>query len=233
MPSTRILLVRHAASVHAEQGVYGGPKGCKGLNDEGRTQAARLGAWLAATESTDASGEPQKLTVYSSILPRSIETATIVAKAVGVAEVVQDCGLCSFHLPDWADGMSWEDIRRSRSVSGGGVFLPFEQDGEAWAELVVRVSRSLTRIASAHVGGTTIVVAHSEVVEASLITLGSLPLHRSFDVRVSSASVTEWVTHDDPSAEWRVDESQWPPVRWALARMNDTAHLAPGGLPNS
>jgi 2,3-bisphosphoglycerate-dependent phosphoglycerate mutase len=69
-------------------------------------------------------------------------------------------------------------------------------------------------------------VTHAEVVEASLITFGSLPLHRAFDVAVAPASVTEWATDDDPSAEWPVQVSPWPSVRWTLVRLNDAAHLA-------
>ena len=75
------------------------------------------------------------------------------------------------------------------------------------------------------------VVAHAEVVEASLITFGSLPVYRNFDVQVAATSVTEWVTTDDPSAAWPVRVSPWPPVRWTLVRLNDAAHLAATGRP--
>jgi hypothetical protein len=43
---------------------------------------------------------------------------------------------------------------------------------------------------------------------------------------VRPASITEWMTEDDPSAEWPVETSPWPTVRWTLLRLNDTAHLA-------
>jgi probable phosphoglycerate mutase len=96
---------------------------------------------------------------------------------------------------------------------------------------VLRVSKALTTIAARNAGATAIVVAHAEVMEASLITFGSLPVYRNFDVRVAAASVTEWVTTDDPSAAWPVQVSPWPPVRWTLARLNDAAHLAATGRP--
>ena len=47
--------------------------------------------------------------------------------------------------------------------------------------------------------------------------LGMLPPYRSFDLIVSPASITEWITNDDPT--------QWPPARWALTRFNAVAVL--------
>jgi probable phosphoglycerate mutase len=217
MAVTRILLVRHGDSVHKAEGVYGGPRGCRGLTDTGRAQAEALGPRLA---------QAGPVTLWCSTIPRAIETAGILAATLGVSGVEQDCGLCSYHLPDWADGLTWDEIRAGHSVPGGGVYHPFERDGEAWADLVVRVSKALTGIAARSVGATAIVVAHAEVVEASLIAFGSLPLYRNFDIKVGPTSITEWTTEDDPSAEWPVETSPWPSVRWTLARLNDTAHLA-------
>jgi probable phosphoglycerate mutase len=219
MSATRILLVRHGDSVHKADGVFGGPRGCRGLTAAGRDQSRALAARARAARLRPAQ-------VVSSTNPRAIETAAILTEALGVPAAEQDCGLCSYHLPDWADGLKWDEIRARNSVPGGGVFHPFERDGEAWAGLVLRVSRSLTSLAARNTGETTIVVAHAEVVEASLITFGSLPIYRNFDIKVSPTAITEWVTEDDPSAEWQVEQSPWPSVRWTLVRLNDAAHLA-------
>lgn len=226
MSATRILLVRHGDSVHKAEGVYGGPTGCRGLTGTGRAQAKALGARLASIENVTGPAS-----VHSSTIPRAIETAGVLAEALGVSAVQQDCGLCSFHLPDWADGMTWDEIRARHSVPGGGVYHPFERDGEAWADLVVRVSKALTTIAARNAGATAIVVTHAEVVETSLITFGSLPIYRDFDITVAATSITEWVTNDDPSADRPVQVSPWPPVRWTLVRLNDAAHLAATGRP--
>jgi hypothetical protein len=37
-------------------------------------------------------------------------------------------------------------------------------------------------------------------------------VYRPFDLIVDDASLTEWLTDDDPV--------QWPPARWALVRFN-------------
>ncbi|GAA1981051.1 histidine phosphatase family protein [Catenulispora subtropica] len=222
---TRLILVRHGDSHHKADGVHGGPRTCRGLTDLGRSQAVALKDRLTAAGVLPGPGErSQEPAIYSSIIPRAIETAAVLA---GGAEenVVQDCGLCTYHMADWADGMSWEQIRRDHRRTDGGLFHPFEDGNEAWADLVLRVSKALTSIAAATSGGTAVVVTHAEGVAASLVVFGSLPLFREFDVLVSPASITEWVTDDDPAAPWHPGTRVALPVRWTLARLNDAAHL--------
>jgi broad specificity phosphatase PhoE len=219
MRSTRVLVVKHGDSHHKYDGVYGGPTGCRGLTDLGRWQAERLRDRLKTSETI-----AQPVAVYSSIIPRAVETARILAEAVGGVDVVQDCGLCTYHMAAEMDGMPWEEIHREYDVLGGGVFLPFQKGGESWSDLVIRVSKALTTIAARHPRQTVIVAAHTEVVEASLIAFGALPIYRTFDVRVDPTSVTEWITTDDPSASWDTASTPWLPVRWTLARFNDNAH---------
>lgn len=221
MQPTRVLLVRHGDSHHKVDDVNGGPRACRGLTDLGREQVAGLrDRFLASHEITG------PVTVYSSMIPRAIETAEILAQAFGGAEVLRDCGLCTYHLPEWADGMSWEEINREHAVPGGGMFHPFQEGNEAWTDLAMRVSKALTRIAARHAGQNVLIATHAEAVQASLITFGMLPIYRHFEVRVSAASVTEWTTDDDPSAPWESSADPRLPVRWTLARLNDAAHAA-------
>lgn len=211
---TRIILVRHGDSQHKVEGTTGGPQSCKGLTETGRQQAARLRDRLAGDSSLTA-----PLPIYSSIVPRAIETAQIVAEAFAHAPVQQDCGLCSWHIrPEW-EGKTWAEVFQDYNVPGGGVFRPFQEGAESWAELVGRVGRALMGIAQRHRNETVLVVCHKESVEASLIVFGDLPLNRSFDAEVANASLTEWITEGDTLA--------WPPPRWTLVRFNDAAHLSP------
>jgi 2,3-bisphosphoglycerate-dependent phosphoglycerate mutase len=212
--STRIILVRHGESQHKVAGVTGGPRSCKGLTETGRQQAARLRDRFAS-----GSRWIPPLHIYTSVLPRAIETAHILAEAIGKTPdaVHQDCGLCSWHIPAEVDGMSVTEFQQQFAVPGGGVFRPFEAVSESWAEMVSRTGRALSGLAQKHQGETTLVVAHAEVVEISLIVFGSLPLARAFDVQVGNTSLTEWITDEDTFA--------WPPARWTLVRFNDTAHL--------
>ncbi len=210
--ATRLMLIRHGASHHKEDGVVGGPRGCRGLTVAGRHQAEGLARRLAR-ELREHSGA-----IYCSVLPRAVETAEIVAAALRRPEIVQDCGLCTWHTPAHADGQLWAEYRRDGGLAGGGVYRPFQEGNESWSELVARTGRALEQIAARHAHDTVIVVAHAETVASSLIVFGGLPLSPGFDPDVAPASITEWVTTGDPEA--------WPRPRWTLVRLNDSAHLS-------
>jgi broad specificity phosphatase PhoE len=207
---TRMVLVRHGDSVHSARGVVGGPRACGGLTPLGHEQAARLASRLAAQ-----AADWGPVAVYSSTLRRARETAAPIADTLGV-NAEADCGLCTWHMPPYADGMAVEELRRDHRVDGGGVFRPFERDNETWAELVTRVSRTLVDIAARHRGDTVAVVAHAETVAASFGGLGLLGHYYPFELaNVRNAAVTEWVTDDDPA--------RFPPARWTLVRFNDAS----------
>ncbi|MDQ1375149.1 MAG: hypothetical protein QOJ09_2487, partial [Actinomycetota bacterium] len=106
----RLVLVRHGeAQAYLDQ-VVAGEKGCTGLSDLGRRQASALRDRLART------GELAGTTaLYASILPRAIETASIIAPALGGHDIVEDCDLCELHPGD-ADGLLWDDYRAIYAV---------------------------------------------------------------------------------------------------------------------
>ena len=102
---TMVTLIRHAHPQAAITGVVAGPKGDTGLSDLGRQQAAALrDRLLALGFTTDV--------VLTSILPRAVETAQILAPALGEPEIEQDCDLCELHPGD-ADGIPWDRVPRS------------------------------------------------------------------------------------------------------------------------
>ncbi|MEH1166817.1 histidine phosphatase family protein [Micromonospora sp. CPCC 205539] len=205
---TRLVFVRHGESVHQVEGFVGGPHGCRGLTDLGRDQARKLAGRLAVRFAAD---RPEA--VYSSVLRRAVETAQPIADAFGVRPVA-DCGLCTWHTPPYADGLPTARFQAEHAAPGGGVYRPFEQGNESWAELLIRVSRAITEIAQRHRGSTVVLVGHSETVESAFHALGAQPLFRAFDLDVAPASITEWTTEDDTTT--------WPPARWTLRRFNDT-----------
>ncbi|KIR63105.1 histidine phosphatase family protein [Micromonospora harpali] len=206
---TRLLFVRHGESVHKVEDVVGGPGGCRGLTDSGHQQARRL-----ADRLRDELAVAGPVAVYSSVLRRTVETAWPIAEALGVSPV-PDCGLCAWHTPPYADGLPTAQFQTEHAVEGGGVFRPFEEGNESWAELVVRVSRAIMDIAHRHWGGTAVLVGHTETVEASFHALAAQPLFRAFDMEVAPASITEWTTDGDPTG--------WPPPRWTLRRFSDVS----------
>lgn len=210
---TRLALVRHGESRATVDRMMSGHESCRGLTERGRRQATALAGRLAKTgELADAS------VLLSSVLPRAVQTAEIIASALGELKIMQDCNFCEFHIGE-AEGMSWEEFRERYRPDEHqhDRFRPLAPGAESWATFYTRVGTGLTSVAVEHAGTTVVVVCHGGVIEASFIALGNLPLQRSFDLAVGNASITEWTSPAGMEADER---------RWTLARFNDTAHLA-------
>jgi probable phosphoglycerate mutase len=214
---TRLVLIRHGESRSTVEQVVGGHEGCTGLSDLGRRQAEALASRLQKTgELADAS------VLLTSILPRAIETAEIIAPALGGLVSKQDCDLCEIH-PGEADGLPWEEFR-ARYIPEGAVRDPYRAwspGGESWATFMARVGTTLGDIARRHEGETVVVVCHGGVIEGAFSALGNQPIRRPFDVSVLNTSITEWRWGDGAGVPGA------PPgdARWKLARFNDAAHL--------
>lgn len=210
---TRLVLIRHGESRSTVDQVVGGHEGCKGLSALGRRQAQALGDRLART------GELGEASVLlTSVLPRAIETAEIIAPALGGLVAEQRCELCEIH-PGEGDGLSWEEFR-SRYMPADGPRSPYQAwapGSESWAVFFARAGTALLDVAKRHEGETVVVVCHGGVVEASLATFGHQPLRRAFDVAVENTSMTEWALAGDGAATGE--------MRWRLVRFNDAAHL--------
>lgn len=211
MEQTRVVLIRHGEAQSAVEQRVGGHSGCNGLSDLGRRQAEALRDRLAR------SGELRDVTaLYSSVLPRAVETARIIAPSLGDPDLVQDCELCELHPGDEVDGMRWDDVRQQFDLRYS-TWHPWVAGAESWAEFVARVGRALTRLASEHAGGSIAVACHGGIVDSSFSVLGHAPLFRGFELLTMNTSITEWVCEGDPGS--------WPPPRWRLIRYNDAAHL--------
>ena len=90
-------------------GVIGGIVGCTGLSSAGESPGPGTGGTVggAQGELADASY------LYASVLPRAIQTAGIIAPAMGDGlDIVTECGLCEVHPGD-ADGLTWPAILRA------------------------------------------------------------------------------------------------------------------------
>ncbi len=212
--ATRIVLVRHGEAVCNVSGVCGGPIGCTGLTDRGRSQVAVLRDRL--TETGELAGTD---VLYSSVLPRAVETARILAPALagpaggGPVEPVQECGFCELH-PGEADGLDWSDFSArfgnpDWDTDPGREIAP---GGESWTGFVIRVSEALDRVALRHPGQLIVVACHAGVVEASL--LAKLPVVGGTEgarmkLRTQHASLTTWEVDDGA---------------WKLIGYNDGAH---------
>jgi probable phosphoglycerate mutase len=213
--ATRIVLVRHGEAECNLNRVVGGVKGCTGLTPLGRRQVADL------TDRLYESGELRDATtLYSSVLPRAIETAERLRPVVGpgpaaLGPVVEDCDLCELH-PGESDGMSWNDVVEQfgvpdwdRDPSG-----PIAPGGESWSSFIVRASDAVRTLARRHPGELVVAAVHAGVIEATMISfLGIQPeVYRRGWLHIVHASMTEWA--------WVPDED-----RWILLRFNDACGI--------
>lgn len=211
-PQTRVVLIRHGESNVTVSRVIGGPRTCSGLSALGRQQAARLADRLVATEEIAAD------MLYSSGYPRAVETAEIVASALG-RDVTLDNGFGEHDPGPDCDGMSFLEFIEKYGVPNWehdpyGVTFP---GGESIAEFDVRVGATLSKVIQRHPGKTVVVVCHGGVIDRVFRALMRHPPTGAFELHASNTSLTEFM--------------HVAPGRWRLIRYNDAAHLA--GLPMS
>jgi 2,3-bisphosphoglycerate-dependent phosphoglycerate mutase len=207
----RIVLVRHGEAECNRNHVVGGPAGCTGLTDLGRVQVAALADRLYE------SGELRRASaLYSSVLPRAVETAERLRPVVGpgpaaLGPVRQRCDLCELH-PGVCDGMEWEDVVERFGVPDWDVdpTVPIAPGGESWSAFVVRASDAVRELVRRHPGELVVAAVHAGVIEATMIAFLGVPpeTYRRGWVRIVHGSMTEW--------EWMPSEG-----RFVLLRFND------------
>jgi probable phosphoglycerate mutase len=213
--STRIVLIRHGQAECNINRVVGGVKGCTGLSPLGRRQVADLADRLFESgELRDAT------TLYSSVLPRAVETAERLRPVVGpgpsaLGPVVQDCALCELH-PGESDGMSWDEVVDNLGVPDWDrdPSAPIAPGGESWSSFIVRASDAVRGLARRHPGELVVAAVHAGVIEATMISFLGVPpeTYRRGWVHIAHASITEWA--------WVPDED-----RWILLRFNDSCGI--------
>ena len=204
----RLILVRHGDAHAGFHGVIGGPKGCAGLTPLGRAQAGALRDHLAA------SGRVRADVLLASVLPRAIETASIIAPGVQLEVSGHECDLCEVHTGE-ADGLTWTEYAArygsfDMEAEPDRVFAPA---GESWNTFHERVQRMLLRVADDYKGQTVVAVCHAGVIMASVRLLLGVP-HPGTNARLrpTNTGLTEW-EHD-----LTLD-------RWTLHSFNETGHL--------
>ncbi|MEI7548800.1 MAG: histidine phosphatase family protein [Actinomycetota bacterium] len=213
---TRIVLVRHGESNVTVDRVIGGPRTCSGLSPLGRVQAERLrDRWLAAPEF-------RADVLLSSQFPRAVETAELLAAALGDLPVVRDDGFGEHDPGPQCDGLSFQEfVDRHPDTSGswdaGDPFTATFPGGETVAAFQYRVGMALRRTLDLAAGQTVVIACHGGVIDAIMRFALKAPGMGLFQFHTRNASITELVL--------------LKPNLWRLDRYNDAAHLA--GLPFS
>ena len=214
MTKTQLLLLRHGESEVTVRRIMGGERSCTGLSELGRRQAEAL------RDRWSGSAGPTADALYSSTLPRAVETAQILRPALGELPIQLDEDLVE-HRPGDADGMLFDDLEdrygpldfRTRRHS------PLAPNAESAEAFFHRTSAGLERVVRRHVGETIVIACHGGVIDIAFRYFLDLPRHGLFDLWTLNTSITEF--HVDDRGDQR--------GRWQLVRYNDHAHL--DGLP--
>ena len=203
----RLFLVRHGHAYAGFQGIIGGPRGCAGLTDLGRRQAVALRDHLAV------SGRVRADVLLSSIIPRAIETAAIIAPGLGIEPGDRDCDLCEVHTGE-ADGLDWTEweARYGSFAMESEPERVFAPGGESWSTFHQRVRRVLDRLATEHADRTVVAVCHGGVIAASVRLLLGTGEDADGSIQPTNTGLTEW--------EWDAGRA-----RWTLHAFNETSHL--------
>ena len=208
---TDLYLIRHGQSVANVSPVVGGMRGDAGLTDLGRQQAGRLEERLRAEQF-------RADVLYTSTLPRALETSEFVARALDLPAVGDD-GLQELR-PGEADGLSLADWRAAYPPVGTGPiedpFEPFSPGGESWATFLARAGAALSRLITRHESERVVAVTHGGVVEASFyVALGLGPTSVRTTFATSNTSITHWQHQQNPTGH----------RAWRLVAFNDARHL--------
>ncbi|HEX7131496.1 MAG TPA: histidine phosphatase family protein [Iamia sp.] len=193
----RLILVRHGEAHAGFHGPIAGPTGGRGLTPLGRRQAEALRDHLRST------GRVRADLLVTSVLPRAIETATIVGPGLGLEVSTRDCDLCEVHTGE-ADGVDWADYNArfgsfDMEAEPDRIFAP---GGDSWNGFHDRVQSTLERLAREHADRTVVAVCHAGVIMASIRLLLGMPSPgTSAHLRPTNTGLTEW-EHDPDRGSW-------------------------------
>jgi probable phosphoglycerate mutase len=163
LPVTRIFLVRHGATQLTAEARFSGSVGVE-LSDEGRWQAAQLGARLRNENLTAA---------YASSLSRASDTAHIIADACGLTPQLRD------ELREISHG-HWEGLTRAEvEARFPDEYAAWEEDpftfapsgGESGVAVLARALPALREIVTTHATGRVLVVSHKATIRLLVSSL--------------------------------------------------------------
>lgn len=203
---TQLLLVRHGDYLEGQADGQG-PKIDLGLSDAGREQARRLRDRLAASPGL------RPAALLCSTERRALETAALVAPALGLP-VTPDRDLEEWRSSDGSLGSEAFMAQWHALADRDRPFHRFVPGCETGIEFMTRVQSALQCIATAHAGGTVVLMTHGGFIQVSFqyfFGFGDAAFRRAHPA-AGHASITRWL-RDDASG------------KWALERFNDRSHI--------
>jgi ribonuclease H / adenosylcobalamin/alpha-ribazole phosphatase len=200
-PRTRLVLVRHGATVHSGQNRFSGRNDLP-LDEAGEQQAAAL--------AKRAYGDVAA--VISSPLRRARQTAEAIASAVGRAVEIDDC----FAELDFGifEGLTADEARAAHPAEFA-LWLASPETappgGESFAAVAARVRRGRDKLVAAHRDATVVVVTHVSPIKLLVRAALDAPVQSIFHMHLDIAAVSRIDYLDDGSASLRL--------------FNETGHL--------
>lgn len=213
MASTTLTLVRHGESEVTVRQVFGGELSCTGLSPLGVQQAEAL------RDRLDRTGELSIEHLWASTLPRAVETAQVIASALGDPMLHTDADLQELRPGPEADGTPFGEYEERFGLfdQWDEPLRPIAPGGESLAEFHHRVERSLSSVASKANGQSVLIVCHGGVIDGAFRSL--LGYRHPVGLFSLNTSITQFQRVADGKS----------PGHWTLVRYNDAAHLE--GLP--
>jgi probable phosphoglycerate mutase len=201
------MLIRHGESYANANGLAGGPLGDGGLTPLGQRQAQALVARLTM------SGELSKTTaLYTSALPRAIETGEILRAALPTGlEPVVDAALNEISVGE-GDGLPWAQyVERYGApdwdLDPDALTAP---GGESLLGFYARCRAAIERLVEGHPHELVVVVCHGGFIEQAMKLYQGVAPDERLRPRIENCSMTEIEFRDG----WR-----------RLLRYNDRAPL--------
>jgi probable phosphomutase (TIGR03848 family) len=184
-----ILLIRHGDNEYVAKGRLAGRLPGVLLNDDGRHQSEMLAKALAKA--------PLKA-IYSSPLERCIETATPLARALGL-QVIPRLGLQEIDFGGWQDKTLKQLQRRKlwRTVQRYPSRVRFP-DGESFVEAQTRIVTEIEELCARHKPKDMIACfSHSDAIKLALAYYLGLSLDLFQRLVISPASVSTIHIHEE------------------------------------
>jgi probable phosphoglycerate mutase len=222
IPATELLIARHGEAHCNREQLIGGPRGCRGLTNQGRRQIERLAQHLSQQQH-----ERPIHGLYTTPLQRARESAAIIGAFLGLDPEIdadlaeQDHGT--------ADGRPWvEVVSEYGDIPALDADRPLAPGGESWRQYLNRSSIALGRIIARHDGQRIFIVGHGETVDTTFkYFFGITPETRQTAIVAAHyASLTIW--SQQPLSWTRPHAGE----RWVLTSHNDTHHLVVNPVPS-
>ncbi|MCZ6558936.1 MAG: histidine phosphatase family protein [SAR324 cluster bacterium] len=202
--STSITITRHGESEHnLITRVFMGRSPNSMLTETGREQARKLGRRLA--------GEAAVGQIIASSLPRTMETAALIAEQLGLAEPIADEAFWELDKGDWEGAMVRPPPPEIAQAVRTDPFSYRYGGAESYQDVVGRAAPAFQRWVDKFAGGRLLFVLHGDVIRALLYHLLEFPPHRISDFVIDPCSITQF---------------NFAEGRYELLRLNDAAHIS-------